>query len=69
MVFLKAPLLDLYFYYDTLMTFLMKLFVIIYAQGFPQWGSGGERGVSYDFLISRIKTDTPNRKSQKQSPT
>ena len=53
LVFLKAPLLDLHFCYYTLMTFLMKLFVILLSMlrvSHTGVAGGGREGVSYDFF-------------------
>ena len=71
LVFLKAPLLELHFCYYTLMTFLMKLFVILISMlrvSHSGAAGGGREGASYDFLTPPIKTDTPNGKPQKQLP-
>ena len=54
----------LHFCYYTLMTFLMKFYVIALCSGFTIVNQG--EGASYDFLTPPIKTDTPNGKPQKQ---
>ena len=54
----------LHFCCYTLMTFLMKFFVIVLCSGFTRLDQG--EGASSDFLTPPIKTDTPNGKPQKQ---